>query len=70
MLSEGKPWQSVFAQCLPLLKVSASPCLQFSTSVALLCLLTLFFRFLFYLLFIVQDLPGYLRLPCNRTMIL
>jgi hypothetical protein len=26
--------------------------------------------FLFYLLCIVQDLPGYLHLPCNRMMIL
>jgi hypothetical protein len=53
MLSENRPWQSVFTQCQLLLKVSASPCLPFSTSAALLYLLTLFFSFLFYLLFIV-----------------
>jgi hypothetical protein len=28
------------------------------------------FLFLFYLLCVVQDLPGYLRRPCHRTMIL
>jgi hypothetical protein len=40
MPSESKPWQSVSTQCLLLLKVSVSPCLLFSTSVALLYLLT------------------------------
>jgi hypothetical protein len=40
MPSESKPWQSIFTQCLLLLKVSVSPCLLFSTSVALLDLLT------------------------------
>jgi hypothetical protein len=45
MPSESKPWQSVFTQCLLLLKVSASPCLLFSTSVALLYLLTFFSSF-------------------------
>jgi hypothetical protein len=45
MLSESKPWQSVFTQCLLLLKLSALPCLLFLTSVALLYLLTLFFSF-------------------------
>jgi hypothetical protein len=45
MPSESKPWQSVFTQCLLLLKVSASPCLLFSTSVALLFLLTFFSSF-------------------------
>jgi hypothetical protein len=34
------------------------------------CTVVLVDTFLFYLLFIVQDLPGYLRRPCNRTMIL
>jgi hypothetical protein len=41
-----------------------------STSVALLYLLTLFFSFSLLFSFIVQDLPGYLRRPCNWTMML
>jgi hypothetical protein len=45
MPSESKPWQSVFTQCLLLLKVSASPCLLFLTYVALLYLLTFFSSF-------------------------
>jgi hypothetical protein len=47
-LSESKPWWSVSTQCPLLLKVSVSPCLLFSTSVALLLVLTSssFFSFL------------------------
>jgi hypothetical protein len=41
-----------------------------STSVALLYLLTLFLSFSPLSSFVVQDLPGYLRRPCNRVMIL
>jgi hypothetical protein len=41
MLNESKPWRSVFTPCLLPLKVSASPCLLFSSSVALVYLLTL-----------------------------
>jgi hypothetical protein len=48
MLNENKPWQSVFTPCRLPLKVSALPCLLFSTSVALLYLLTLVSSFLFY----------------------
>jgi hypothetical protein len=47
MLSESKPWQSIFKQCLPPLKVSTSPCLLCSTSIGSLYLLTLFSYFLF-----------------------
>jgi hypothetical protein len=47
MLNENKPWQSVFTPCLLPLKVSASPYLLFSTSVALLYLLTLVSSFIF-----------------------
>jgi hypothetical protein len=48
MPSESKPWQSVSTQYPLLLKVSVSPCLPFSTSVALLYVLTSssFFSFL------------------------
>jgi hypothetical protein len=48
MLNESKPWRSVFTPCLLPLKVSASPCLLFSTSVAVVYLLTLVSSFLFY----------------------
>jgi hypothetical protein len=48
MLNESKPWRSVFTPCLLPLKVSASPCLLFSSSVALVYLLTLVSSFLLY----------------------
>jgi hypothetical protein len=60
----------VFTQCRLPLKVSALPCLLFSTSVVLLYLLTLVSSFLFYLLVTVQNLPGYPHRPCKQTMIL
>jgi hypothetical protein len=41
-----------------------------STPVALLYLLILSFPFYLCPLFVVQDLPGYLRHLCNRAMIL
>jgi hypothetical protein len=66
MLNENKPWQSVFTPCRLPLKVSALPYLLFLTSIALLYLLTL----VSFFFSIVQNLPGYLRHPCQQTMIL
>jgi hypothetical protein len=41
-----------------------------STSVCTVVLVDTFLSFSLLSYFIVQDLPGYLRHPCNRTMIL
>jgi hypothetical protein len=58
MLSGNKPWQSVFTQCRLPLKVSALPCLLFSTSVALLYLLTFVSSFSFLFAFYCAEFTG------------
>jgi hypothetical protein len=68
MLNESKPWRSVFTPCLLPLKVNASPCLPFSTSVALVYLLTLVASFRFYCSEFIEVSPSSLQMDDDSLM--
>jgi hypothetical protein len=55
----------IFARCLLLLKVNASPCLFISTLVTFVILADILLSS-----FVVQVLPEYLHRLCSRAMIL
>jgi hypothetical protein len=68
MPNENKLWQSIFTPCLLPLKVSTLPCLLFSTSAALVYLLTLVSFFLFYCAELTRVSPSSLQMDNDPLM--
>jgi hypothetical protein len=68
MLNENRLWQSVFTPCLLPLKVTTLPCLLFSTSAALVYLLTLVSFLLFYCAELTGVSPSSLQMDDDPLM--